>query len=72
MRLRILVGAMALVVGLALYGLAVMVLAVHVLPRSWLLEVPFYAAAGIAWVLPAARLTRWMQQAPPYRPPPAG
>jgi hypothetical protein len=49
-----------------------MALAVHVLPRSWLVEVPFYAAAGIAWVLPAAKLTRWMQQAPPYRPPPAG
>lgn len=72
MRLRILAGALMLVAGLALYGLAVMSLAVRVLPQSWLVEVPFYAAAGIAWVFPAARLTRWMQQAPPYRPPPGG
>jgi hypothetical protein len=70
--LRILAGALMLVAGLALYGLAVMSLAVRVLPHSWLVEVPFYAVAGIAWVFPAARLTRWMQQVPPYRPPPGG
>lgn len=70
MRLRILFGTTVLVLGLAAYGLAVAVLAVRVLPRQPLLEIVFYAIAGIAWIAPAAWLTRWMQAAAPYRPPP--
>ncbi len=69
MRLRILLGTLAMLVGLALYGLAVMAVAVRLLPAHWAVEMVFYALAGIAWVFPAARLTRWMQQAPPFRPP---
>lgn len=71
MRLRILFGAAVLLAGLALYGLAVMAVAIRVLPANWAIEAVFYACAGIAWIPLAARLTRWMQQAPPYRPPPA-
>jgi hypothetical protein len=69
MRLRILLGSVVLVVGLALYALAVMAVAIRLLPDQWAAELAFYALAGVAWIFPAARLTRWMQQAGPFRPP---
>jgi hypothetical protein len=69
MRLRILLGSLLLIVGLALYALAVMVVAMRLLPDQVAIEFAFYALAGIAWIFPAARLTRWMQQAGPFRPP---
>lgn len=71
MRLRILVGTAFLVVGLAVYGVIVMAVAVR-LPPQPVLAFGFYALAGIAWVLPAGWLTRWMQQAAPFRQPPEG
>jgi Protein of unknown function (DUF2842) len=69
MRLRILFGSLLLVVGLALNALAVMAVAIRLLPDRWPVEFAFYAVAGIAWIFPAARLTRWMQRAAPFRPP---
>jgi hypothetical protein len=65
MRLRVLAGTLILVFGLAAYALAAMSLAVRVLPDNLFVETLFYAAAGLAWVLPAAKLTRWMQRTPP-------
>jgi hypothetical protein len=59
-----LVGAGALVGGLALYALAAVELAGRVVPDGWAAQALFYAVAGVLWVLPAARLTRWMQAAP--------
>jgi hypothetical protein len=70
MRLRILLGTAILTLGLALYAAAAIVIARRFLPERILIDMAFYAAAGIAWIWPAARLTRWMQQAAPYRPPP--
>jgi hypothetical protein len=70
MRLRILAGIVILILGLALYAAAVMVIALRFLPEQILIDMLFYAAAGIAWIWPAALLTRWMQQASPYHPPP--
>ncbi len=70
MRLRILLGSLLLVLGLALYALAVMAAATRLLPDNQAVELAFYALAGIAWIFPAARLTRWMQRARPFRPPP--
>ena len=61
MRWRLLIGTAALVCGLALYALAVMRFAVAALPDNELVRALFYAVAGLAWVLPAARLTRWIQ-----------
>ena len=61
MRLRILLGTAALVLGLALYALAVMLVAVELVPEHWAAEALFYLVAGIAWIVPAARLTRWIQ-----------
>jgi hypothetical protein len=69
-RLRILVGSLGLVLGLALYGLAVAAAARLLLPENVLVAIGFYAVAGLAWVPPAGLLTRWMQRAPPHRPSP--
>ena len=69
MRLRILAGSFALVALLVLYALAAMAIAAR-LPPDPVVVFGFYAFAGIAWVAPAALLTRWMQRARPYRPPP--
>jgi len=63
-RARMLVGAAALVGGLALYALAAVELAGRVVPDEWAAQALFYAVAGVLWVVPAARLTRWMQAAP--------
>ena len=62
MRLRLMIGTMVLVVGLAVYALLAMRLAVAVLPDSTPVQVVFYAVAGVAWVWPAAWLTRWIHQ----------
>lgn len=70
MRLRILIGTLALVAGLVIYGLAVASLAARLLPELGVMQLVFYAIAGMVWVWPAARLTRWMQRAAPHRPPP--
>ena len=70
MRLRILFGSLLLVVGLALYALLAMAIATH-LPDSAVIAFAYYAIAGIAWVMPASLVTRWMTRAKPYRPPPA-
>ena len=70
MRLRILAGTLILIAGLAVYaGLIVMAVS-RLLPGETLIDMAFYAAAGILWIWPAARLTRWMQQAAPHHPPP--
>jgi hypothetical protein len=70
MRLRILLGTLALVAGLALYGLVVAALGQRWLAARPAVALAFYAVAGIVWIFPAARLTRWIQRAPPFRPPP--
>jgi hypothetical protein len=70
MRLRILAGTVILILGLALYAAAVIVIAARFLPEQILIDMVFYAAAGIAWIWPAALLTRWMSRAAPYHPPP--
>ncbi|HWK47519.1 MAG TPA: DUF2842 domain-containing protein [Stellaceae bacterium] len=67
MRLRMLYGTVILLVGLLIYALVVMVLAATILPAHWAVQVPFYTVAGIAWIFPAARVTRWMQDIPPWR-----
>jgi hypothetical protein len=69
MRLRILAGMVALILGLAVYAVVVAVIALRFLPEQLAVDMAFYAAAGIIWIWPAARLTRWMSQAPPHHPP---
>jgi hypothetical protein len=70
MRLRILAGTVALIAALAIYAGLVVVAVHNLLPDETLVDMAFYAVAGILWIWPAARLTRWMQQAAPHHPPP--
>ncbi len=70
MRLRILAGTVCLILGLAAYAALVVAIVTRLLPDRTLIDMAFYAAAGIVWIWPAARLTRWMQQAAPHHPPP--
>ena len=70
MRLRILFGGLILVAGLAIYALLAMAIAAR-LPDNGAIAFVFYGLAGLAWVLPASLVTRWMLRAAPYRPPPA-
>lgn len=65
-RTRKLVGTVILLIVLIIYSLAVMRAAVAVLPDSGkIVELIFYAVAGVAWVLPAGYLIKWMYAAPP-------
>ena len=60
MRHRSLVGTMILLGGLAAEAVLVMSVAEWSASLHWSLQALFYAIAGIAWVVPAAYLTRWM------------
>lgn len=63
MRARKLVGTILLLVLVAGYSLAVVVVAGALLPEAnKAIELAFYAVAGLAWVLPAAVLVQWMQR----------
>jgi hypothetical protein len=65
-RARKLVGTILLLVVLIIYSLLVMLAAAAVLPDGGkLVELIFYAIAGLAWVLPAGYLIKWMYATPP-------
>jgi hypothetical protein len=70
MRLRLLAGTVLLIIGLALYAALVIVAVTRLLPDRTVLDLAFYAVAGVLWIFPAALLTRWMNQAAPHHPPP--
>ncbi len=63
MRSRKLIGAVLLVLFLAVYALAAMMTAVvlQVSENRWI-EVAYYAIAGLLWVVPAGLLIRWMSR----------
>lgn len=63
LRTRKLIGAVALLVFLAVYALAAMLVAVALqVNGSKTAELVYYAVAGLLWVLPAMWLVRWMQR----------
>jgi hypothetical protein len=65
-RTRKLVGTVLLLIVLTIYSLLVMLAAAAVLPTGGkIVELIFYAIAGVAWVLPAGYLIKWMYAAPP-------
>ena len=64
MRLRILFGMILLLVGLGLYAIAVMRVAVLILPDNLWIETFYYLILGTVWIYPAAKLTGWMQDLP--------
>ena len=57
---RGLIAILLLVVGLAVYALAVARLAGLVLPPDrWLAHLAYYVAFGVVWVWPAVWVVRW-------------
>lgn len=66
MRARKLIGTVVLLAFLAVYALVVMLVAVVLQVKdSKIVELLFYIIGGLAWVVPAALLVRWMQKPDP-------
>ncbi|HKA80714.1 MAG TPA: DUF2842 domain-containing protein [Xanthobacteraceae bacterium] len=62
-RLRKLIGAVALIVLVLTWALVAMALAQSpVVKANGLLEVIYYVVAGLGWVLPAMPLVKWMSR----------
>ena len=62
-RLRKLIGTIVLVVFVSLYALTAMTVAAAKLPgASWLVQLAYFATAGLLWIVPAAPLIKWMQK----------
>jgi len=59
--LRKLFGLLVLLVGLFLYALLAMRLAVTVLPDNLIVQTLYYTAAGVLWIVPAVPFVRWVQ-----------
>lgn len=63
--IRKLVGTVLLLVLVIGYSLVVMLLAATMLaPSNKWGELVFYAVAGLAWVVPAGLIIRWMHKVP--------
>ena len=63
-RLRKLIGAVALIVLVTIWSLIAMALAqLPVIKANGLLEVIYYVLAGLGWVLPGMLLVKWMSRA---------
>ena len=62
-RTRKLIGAIVLLVFLAIYALLAMLVAVtlQVNASKWV-ELIYYVVAGLAWTIPAGAIIWWMQQ----------
>lgn len=63
-RIRKLVGAILLLVVIAVYSLLAMAAAVilQVNEANKTVELIYYVAAGLLWVLPAGWIIKWMQK----------
>jgi hypothetical protein len=65
LRFKKFVGTLLLLLFVAAYAFAMMMVAAAVLPHgSKALELGFYAVAGFLWVLPAGLLISWMHRQP--------
>ena len=63
MRLRKLIGLVAMLALIVFYALLVMTVAVTTnVPENKVIEFFFYLITGIAWVLPAGAIIYWMQR----------
>jgi hypothetical protein len=62
-RLRKLIGAVALIVLVTTWALVAMALAQSpAIKANGFVEVLYYVVAGLGWVVPAMPLVRWMQR----------
>ena len=63
-RLRKLIGAVALIVLVTTWSLIAMALAqLPIIKANGLVEVIYYVLAGLGWVLPGMLLVKWMSRA---------
>jgi len=61
LRLKKLVGTLLILIWIFFYVLFAMKLALTLLPDShWVVQLAYYAFAGIAWIVPAGFLIAWM------------
>lgn len=62
-RLKKFIGAIGMVIFVALYALIIAALAPRILTgANKATEMVFYVVAGLAWVLPLLPLIRWMER----------
>lgn len=62
-RLKKLIGAILMVLFVALYATVIVAIAPRILTgASKLAEMVFYAIAGLAWAVPLLPLIRWMEK----------
>lgn len=65
-RVKKLIGSGVMLAGLGAYILGAIALADFV-PKHWLVQLLYFAAAGIAWAMPAIPLIKWMNSEPKKR-----
>lgn len=62
-RLKKLIGTVLILIWIFFYVLFAMKLAATILPEShWLVQLAYYAFAGIAWIIPPGFLIGWMSE----------
>ncbi len=67
-RIKKLIGAIVMVVWIAIYALIAMGVAVHVLPHAnGLVTFFYYAIAGTVWIIPIGLMLPWMNREPTKR-----
>jgi hypothetical protein len=64
-RVRKLIGLAVILAWLSSYALAIMSLAVRILPETGWINLAFYVVAGFAWILPLRPLLFWMERPDP-------
>ncbi|MBL9012505.1 MAG: DUF2842 domain-containing protein [Alphaproteobacteria bacterium] len=64
-RVKKLIGTLLILIWIFFYALFAVKLAATVLPDShWVVQLAYYAFAGIAWIVPAGFLIQWMSEEP--------
>jgi hypothetical protein len=59
-RYRKLVGMLIISIGLVIYAITAVYIAIEVLPDNWLIELLYYCIAGTIWAFPARTLLVWI------------
>ena len=66
MRTRKFIGTITLLLFLAVYSIAAMAFgASRIVGESHMAQVIYFLTAGLAWIIPAGLLIRWMQRPDP-------
>jgi magnesium-transporting ATPase (P-type) len=67
-RIKKLIGAIVMVMWIAIYALIAMGVAIHVLPHAnGLVAFLYYAIAGTVWIIPIGLMLPWMNREPGKR-----